>query len=180
MKVNFDNYLSEGVGESGVHASGFLSVKHCSFDIHCWLHHERILYSDENHGSVERSQRVEQILANRPGKKKYDIINHYSSSPSFFSGSIVAPSLAKTPEDCPKKKGRDHGEENPDGGVVGVPPVRFVLLPQAGHALVQEGQRMLRREMKIFGARRRFTQLLYQVHISPVTIFFWFRSPFSR
>ena len=81
------------------------------------------------------------------------------------------PSLPETPKDRPKKKSRGHGEENPDGGIVSVPPVGFVLLPQASRALVQEGLRMLSRKTKIRRSRRWLAQFLYQIDIFSAMIF---------
>lgn len=55
-------YLSESVGQRGVHSGGFLSVEDCSLDVDHRLDHHGILYSDEHDRSVERPHGVEQIL----------------------------------------------------------------------------------------------------------------------
>lgn len=55
-------YLSEGIGQSGVHSSPSLSIEDRPLNSHNGLNRRRILKSDEKASCVHRAHRVEEIL----------------------------------------------------------------------------------------------------------------------
>ena len=57
--LDWIDYLGKCKGESRVHSCSFLSVKHCSFNVDDWLHHLRVLDSNEQNSRIHWTHCIE-------------------------------------------------------------------------------------------------------------------------